>query len=299
MGIGDVYSVESVPGCYYVDVGAYGTAGYGSIYMYDTERPAIVDTGLGTNYERILEGLDEIGIAPDELESILLTHVHLDHAGGVGPLTDETDADVYVHASGARFLTDPGPLWEGTKAAVGDAIRYYTEPKPIPQERIVPVEGGDSIDIGGPTLDVHRAPGHAFHQVVFHDTQSDAVFSGDAAGIYVPAIDAVVETSPPPGFDLEQVVADARMIGDLDPETICYAHFSPSPTNGRIDEYVGVITDWVEEVQRKREELDDDAVVEHFVERSGMADVWGDLKADTEVAMNVRGVMHYLDEADE
>lgn len=297
MGIGDVSPVEAVSDCYYVDAGLYGTAEYGSIYIYDTERPAIVDTGLGTNYERILEALDEVGIDPEELDSILLTHVHLDHAGGVGPLTNETDADVYVHSSGARFLVDPKSLWEGTKAAVGETIRYYTEPKPISDERITTIEGGDSIDLGGATLEVHRAPGHAFHQVIFHDVESNAVFTGDAAGIYSPSVDAVLETSPPPGFDLEQVVEDARMIDNLDPETICYAHFGPAPAAGRIDEYVDVITDWVDAVERKREELnDDDAVVEHFVERSDMADVWGELKATAEVAMNVRGVMHYLDE---
>jgi glyoxylase-like metal-dependent hydrolase (beta-lactamase superfamily II) len=300
MGIGDVHSVEGVPDCYCVDTGMFDEPEFGAVYIYDTDRPAIIDTGVGTNYENVLEGLREVGIEPDELESILLTHIHLDHAGGAGFLVEETDADVYVHESGKQFITDPGGLWEGTKEAVGDQIVFYTEPEPVPEGRIETFEDGDAIDLGGATLDVHRAPGHAFHQVMFHDADAAAVFAADAAGIYVPTLDAVTVTSPPPGFDLEAVVADARAIEELDPETICYAHFGPAPLDDRIDEYVEAITEWVEAVEEKRAELgDDEAVIEHFIEESELTEVWNETKAPAEISMNVRGVFHYLDDADE
>ncbi|PSQ10586.1 MBL fold metallo-hydrolase [Halobacteriales archaeon QS_7_69_60] len=270
MAIGDVVEVEAVPDCYHVDTGMYGTPAYGSVYLLDADRPAIVDSGIGTEYERILDGLEAVGIAPAELEAVLLTHVHLDHAGGAGFIAAETGADVYVHADGADFLSDPGPLWEGTKAAVGDQIRYYTEPESVPADAVESVRDGDAVDLGSTTLDVHHAPGHAFHQVVFEDRAADAVYTADAAGIYVPTFDAVRETTPPPGFDFEEVVADARMIADLDP--------------------------WVEAIDRKRAELDDEAVVEHFVEAADVGEAWGEKKAAGEVAMNVRGVLRYLDE---
>ena len=296
MGIGDVYEVQGLPDCYYVDTGMYETPEYGAVYLIDAERPAIVDAGIGTNYELILEALREVGIAPGDLEVIALTHVHLDHAGGAGFVAEETGADVYVHESGSKFLVDPERIWEGTKRAVGDQIKHYTKPDPVAATRIEPLHDGASIDLGDVELDVYDAPGHAFHQVVFHEPVADAVFVADAAGIYVPARDAVRPTSPPPGFDLEQVVADARMLSRLDPETLCYPHFGDAPADERLGEYVDVITRWVEDVAAKRAELDDDAVVEHFVAADDIDELWSEEKAAGEVSMNVRGVLHYLDE---
>jgi glyoxylase-like metal-dependent hydrolase (beta-lactamase superfamily II) len=297
MAIGDVHEVEAVPDCYYVDTGMYDTAEYGAVYLLDADRPAIVDSGIGTNYERVLDGLETVGIAPEDLEAILLTHVHLDHAGGAGFIHDETGADVYVHEDGAAFLAHPDRIWEGTEAAVGDQITYYAEPKPVPVDAVEPIHDGATVDLGSVELGVRHAPGHAFHQVLFDDRAADAVYTADAAGIYVPARDAVRETSPPPGFDLEQVVADARMIARLAPETLCYPHFGAVPADERISEYVGVITDWVEAIAEHRRALgDDEAVVERVVEAADIDEVWGEHKADGEVAMNVRGVLTYLDD---
>jgi glyoxylase-like metal-dependent hydrolase (beta-lactamase superfamily II) len=300
MAIGDVFAVEGVPDCYYVDTGMFDTPEYGAVYILDAERPAVVDAGIGTNYELILQALEEVGIAPRELEVVALTHVHLDHAGGAGFLHAETGADVYVHETGSKFLVDPEHIWQGTKQAVGDQIRHYEKPEPVPAPAVEPLHDGATVDLGDRELDVYHAPGHAFHQVVFHDAPASAVYVADAAGIYVPARDAVRETSPPPGFDLEQVVADARTIARLDPETFCYPHFGDAPADERITEYVDVVTRWVEAVAENRRELEnDEAVVEHFVETADVGEVWGAEKAAGEVAMNVRGVLGYLDEREE
>ncbi len=296
MGIGDVFEVETVQDCYYVDTGMYDAAEYGAVYIIDAERPALIDAGIGTDTERILAALETVGIDPRELESIVTTHVHLDHAGGAGFLVEETDATVYVHESGAKFLADPTRLWEGTKSAVGSQIRFYTEPKPVPTGRLEPIHDGSKVDLGGRSLDVHHAPGHAFHQVVLHDHECDAVYAADAAGIYIPQFDSVRAVSPPPGFDLEGVIGDVRMLAGLDPETICYAHFGPAPAGNKLTAYVDATTEWVEAVVERRAELsDDDAVIEGFVGETDLGELWGDAKADGQTAMNVRGVFHYLD----
>ncbi|MFC3477519.1 MBL fold metallo-hydrolase [Halobacterium litoreum] len=295
---GDVTDVEQCPGVSYVDTGMYDTAEYGSVYVIDADRPAIVDTGIGTNYERILHALDEQGIAPDDLEAILVTHVHLDHTGGAGFLAAECpNADVYVHEIGARHLVDPERLVAGTKEAVGDQWQYYTEPKPVPEDRIVELEGGDAIDLGSRELTAHHAPGHAPHQVVFEDHSCDAVFTADAAGIWVPSQDRVRETSPPPNFDLEQCIDDVELIRRLDPDVLLYAHFGPGPddTDAVLKQYEQVLRDWVDAVKYEVVERGgEEAAIDHFAASTEVAEVWGDHKASAETAMNVRGVLRYL-----
>jgi glyoxylase-like metal-dependent hydrolase (beta-lactamase superfamily II) len=300
MAIGDVYDAQNCPDVHYVDTGMYDVPEYGSVYIVDAERPALVDTGIGARYENILAALGEVGVAPEELEVIAITHVHLDHAGGAGYLVEECpNATVYVHEIGAPHLADPTRLWEGTKQAVGDQVDYYAEPKPVPEDRIVELTDSDEIDLGDHTLKAHHAPGHAPHQVVFSDPAIDGVFTADAAGLFTPSTDAVNVTSPPVNFDLDQALADIETIRELELETLLYAHFGPTPTDERLDEYAGKLDAWVTAVREKRAELEDDeAVVQHFVETVETPDVWGDHKAREEVALNVRGVLVMLDRAE-
>jgi glyoxylase-like metal-dependent hydrolase (beta-lactamase superfamily II) len=301
MAIGDV-SEATVGECtdlWYVDTGMYDTEAYGAVYVLDAERPALVDTGIGANYERVLDAVRVAGLEPGDIEVIALTHVHLDHAGGAGYLVAECDADVYVHERGAPHLVDPGRLWEGTKAAVGDQIRHYTEPEPVPDDRVVELEDGDRVDLGDHALEVTHVPGHAPHQVVFSDPANDALFAADAAGIYAPATDELFPTSPPPNFDPQGCQDDIETLRAIDPGVLCYAHFGPVETGDRLDRYAETLATWVESVADTREELGDDAVVDHFVERADdERALWGAEKADAEVAMNVRGVLTALDRAE-
>ncbi|TYL39923.1 MBL fold metallo-hydrolase [Natronococcus pandeyae] len=306
MEIGDVREV-TVGDCtdlYYLDTGMYGTSGYGAVYILDDDQPAVVDTGIGTNHERILEALDEVGIDRDELAVIAVTHIHLDHAGGAGFLAEACpNAEVYVPAIGARHLADPSQLVAGTKAAVGDQWEYYVDPEPVPEDRIVEIEDGDVVDLGDHELRVHEAPGHAPHQVVFEDPENDAVFTGDAAGIWVPTTEQILETSPPSNFHLERCLEDVETLKEIDPDVLCYTHFGPryvgDDAEAALEEYAAVLSEWVEQVEEKRAELEDDeALVEHFASASEMADVWGEHKASAEAAMNTRGVVGYLDHRD-
>lgn len=298
MTIGDVHAVNGTADVYYVDTGMYDVESYGSVYIIDAERPAIIDSGTGGDYDVVSGALEELGI---DLDLVILTHVHLDHAGGAGRLLeDHPDAEVRVHERGVRHLVDPGRLVAGTKSAVGDQWQYYADPVPVPEDRIEGLADGDEIDLGDRSLVAYEAPGHAPHQHIFHEPDDSIVFTGDAAGIYVPEEDDIRETSPPPQFDLDQARRDVSTILDLDPETLAFAHFGPREFDeALLSDYKRTLVEWVEAVRRKRAELgEDEAVVEHFVDHADEltgAKTWGDRKAAAEVRLNVAGVFVFLD----
>lgn len=287
---------------YCIDLDMFDVPEFGAAYVIDAERPTVVDSGTGRNYERILEVLDTLDILPEELEVIALTHVHLDHAGGAGHLAGVCpNATVQIHNIGAPYLVEPEHLIEGTKRAVGVQWQYYDEPDPIPEERIETISDGDTVDLGDHQLGVHHAPGHAPHQVVFSNPENDAVFTADAAGIWAPDPGVLAPTSPPPNFDLEGCLKDIELLHELDPSVLLYAHFgSRADVSVALEDYHQVLTDWVEDVQEKRKELEDDeAVIDHFVNRTDLDKVWGKHKAYPEVRMNTQGVLRYLDTRDE
>jgi glyoxylase-like metal-dependent hydrolase (beta-lactamase superfamily II) len=295
MAIGDWFEVPDCTDLYYVDVGAYGIPGYGTVYVIDAERPAVVDTGLGLNREYVFDCLDALGVEP---VFVVATHVHLDHAGGAGYLAERyPDATVLTPERGVEHLVDPSRLVAGTKAAVEDQWKYYDEPVPVPEDRIRGLTDGDEIDLGDRSLHTHHAPGHAPHHAFFHDDGDDVVFTADAAGIYVPETGEVRPTSPPAQFHLDKCLADAEAIANVAPDVLCYGHFGPRPYHeGVMDEYKRTLVEWVEAVRQKREELpDDDAVVEYFMDHTDMVEVWGEEKAQAEDRLNTKGVLGYLD----
>jgi glyoxylase-like metal-dependent hydrolase (beta-lactamase superfamily II) len=304
MAIGDVFEVTEgdCTDLYYLDTGMYGTPEYGSVYVIDAERPAVVDTGTGTSRDLLFDALDRIGIGERDVEYVLPTHVHLDHAGGAGFLAERyPNATVLTHEIGVPHLTDPGRLVAGTKAVVGDQWKYYVEPKPVPEDRIEGLTGGDTIDLGDRELDVIHAPGHAPHQTVFHDSRDDVLFTADAAGIFVPQTGRVRQTTPPSNFDLDQCLADAETVVQRDPTLLCFGHFGPVHySEDLLSGYKRTLVEWVETVREKRAELaDDEAVVEYFVEHSRMVDVWGEEKARAEERLNATGVLGYLDRVED
>lgn len=300
MAMGNVRAVEtgSCSDLWFVDTGMFEVIEYGSVYVLDAERPAVVETGIGTHYDRIVDAIETVGLVPEAIEVIAVTHVHLDHAGGAGFLAEACpDATIAVHEIGAPHLVDPGRLWAGTREAVGEQITHYVEPEPVPEDRIRELSDGEEIDLGDHSLLAHHAPGHAPHQVVFEDPANDAVFTGDAAGLYVPKRDSALPSSPPPDFDLEQALIDIETIQSLDPETLLYSHFGPALSTDQLERYATELETWVDAVAATRAQLEDDeAVIEHFAGETAAAAVWGAEKGRGETAMNVRGVLRFLDE---
>jgi len=301
MAVGDITPVPGVPDLHFVDTGMYGTPNYGGVYVYDGPTPALVESGIGADRDAVFGALAELGIERDALEAIVLTHVHLDHAGGAGYLVEACpNATVYVHESGASHLADPGRLVAGTKEAVGGMWEFYADPKPIPEERIESLGDGDAVSLGPRTLRAHACPGHAPHQLAFHDETAGALFVGDAAGLWVPDRTLVVPTTPPPQFDLETCLADTETLRALGAERLCYTHFGPGPehTTAALDAYDAALEQWVERVRLALDGADNgDSVADAFADEyeRRFAGVWGARKAREEARLNVRGVRAYLD----
>jgi glyoxylase-like metal-dependent hydrolase (beta-lactamase superfamily II) len=297
MGPGDLDPVTAgdAADVYCLDVDMLGVPQYGAVYLIDSPRPAVLDTGTGANHEWILAALADLGIEPEDLAVIAPTHVHLDHAGGAGYLARACpNADVYIHERGARHLAEPGRIWEGTKAAVRGWIDGYAEPVPVPEDRIVELRDGDAIDLGDRELSVHHAPGHAPHQTVFADPASDCVFVGDAAGLYVDGFDGPRPTTPPANFDLDQCLADIEMLRRLDPAGLCFPHCGAAPADGLLEGAARVLEDWVAEVEAARRAVgsdDVDAIVDRLDPWPDVAAIWGEGHVRQTQALNVRGVL--------
>lgn len=281
-----------------VETGMFDVTGYGGVYLLDAERPAIVETGTGANVDVIRDAMARVGIAPEAVEVIAVTHVHLDHAGGAGYLAASCpNATVVVSDRGAPHLVDPSRLVAGTKDAVRDQWRHYAEPRPIPEARIRAIDPGARIDLGDRHLVAHPAPGHARHQLVFEVPEQRAVFTGDAAGLLLPGRNEIHQTSPPPEFDLEQAIEDVATLQSLDVETLLYTHFGEAAaTNDRLSGYQETLQSWVRDVERVAASTEsDEATIEYFTEAIELADVWSQEKAAAEIGLNVRGVLAYLE----
>lgn len=287
-------SLDSVPGCegiFYVDVEMFGMEQVNSPYILDTLEPAIVDTGPANAAEPILDGLDELDIAPESVSYIIPTHAHLDHAGSAGYLAEACEnATVVCHERGIEYLTDETKLTrltESVERAIG-MPEPYGEPTVIDPDRCLAVSDGETVDLGDRTLELIDAPGHAPHQCCLYDTKTAALFSADANGMQFPDV-GHRPTTPPPNFDLEDALSTLDRLAGFEPKTVCYAHFGPGePGNGtrEIQTYREMLPSYVEQIDSLREQHGDDTAA---IARE-MNDEWGHWSLEIDIA----GILRYL-----
>jgi glyoxylase-like metal-dependent hydrolase (beta-lactamase superfamily II) len=185
----------------------------------------LVESGPTSSVPNLLSGLEELHVNLQDIQYVAITHVHLDHGGGVGTLLKFLpNAKVLVHPRGMPHLVDPERLWSSSQAVLGFISEIFGKPEPVPQERIIPITKG-SFDLGnGAKLTVLETVGHASHNLSFHESFNNGVFPGDAAGTYIPEFDVVVPTTPPP-FYLEPALASLDKLISLKPTVLYYSHF--------------------------------------------------------------------------
>jgi glyoxylase-like metal-dependent hydrolase (beta-lactamase superfamily II) len=218
------------PGLDYVDLNFLGRPSIiATAVLQSASGVALVDPGPSTTIDHLRGALRAKGIAFDDVRQLLLTHIHLDHAGGAGTLLREHPAiDVFVHERGAPHLIDPSRLLASAGRLYGDDMeRLWGVVLPVPAERVKPLTGGERVAAGGRELLVEYTPGHASHHVAYFDPSSRVAFVGDTAGIRRGAGKYVMPPTPPPDIDLEAWRASEDRILAWDPDTLFLTHFGP------------------------------------------------------------------------
>jgi len=221
------------------------------VYLLETEDgPALFDCGPSTCVERLKEGLRERGLALTDLRHLLLSHIHLDHAGAAGVLVREhPDLRVHVSEVGAPHLIDPERLERSARRLYGAEFdTLWGELAPVP-ERNVEVVGRNVLG-----LDCFPSPGHAKHHVCYVDREG-TLYAGDAAGVRIPPSRFAMPPTPPPEFDLDAWEATLDEIGRRGPERLALIHFDvvsdPAP---HVAELRGRLREWTAIVERGADE---------------------------------------------
>jgi glyoxylase-like metal-dependent hydrolase (beta-lactamase superfamily II) len=189
---------------------------------------ALIDPGPESTLQTLREQLSEHGLAISDLNAILLTHIHLDHAGATGTLVRENpDLEVYVHASGARHMADPAKLLASAGRLWGDQLPIlFGETIPVPQENLLILEGGETLKLGSRKLDVAYTPGHASHHVTYFDSDEGVAFIGDTGGIRIDNGPYILPATPPPDIDLTLWDQSFQTILSRRPSKLFLTHFA-------------------------------------------------------------------------
>lgn len=188
---------------------------------------ALVDVGSAASLSHLLAGIRSTGHDPSEIQHILLTHVHLDHAGATGALLAHTpNARVYVHHIGAPHLINPEKLLASATRIYGDQMnQLWGNITPVPAERVTSIDEGVELRVGERTLWALYTPGHAIHHVAFHDPAREVIFTGDVGGVRLEGISYVRPPTPPPDLNLEDWSASIERLRALKPQALYLPHF--------------------------------------------------------------------------
>jgi glyoxylase-like metal-dependent hydrolase (beta-lactamase superfamily II) len=206
-------------------------------YLIEGPDPVLVETGSQTSVPALLAALDDLGVGAGDLAGVAVTHIHLDHAGGVGDVARAfPNATVYVHEKGARHLADPTRLVESASRVYGHLLDdLYGRLDPTPASRLHVLADGEEVAVSpSRVLTTVDSPGHAKHHLALHDSQSGILFVGDAVGVRLPDAGLLRPSTPPPDFDLDLAVTSMRKFAARRPAGIALAHYGLVPDHESI-----------------------------------------------------------------
>ncbi|XHH08495.1 MAG: MBL fold metallo-hydrolase [Candidatus Bathyarchaeia archaeon] len=211
---------------YQIDLETGGIKNLIASYVIKTaKKTMLIESGPTNSVPNLLCGLAELKVNPEDVDTVAVTHIHLDHGGGAGTLLKHLpNAKVLVHPKGLPHMVNPEKLWPSSQSVLGFVAEVFGKPEPVPQDRITPVTEG-VIELGdGGKLTIFESLGHASHNLSFHESFNNGIFPGDAAGTYFPEFNQVTPTTPPP-FYLESSLASLDKLINLKPSVLYYSHF--------------------------------------------------------------------------
>ncbi len=255
-----------------LDTHFQGMAQVTAVYLVvGPEGPVLVESGPGSTLPAILKALDGHGFGPADVRAVLLTHIHLDHAGAAGWWARQ-GAQLYVHHVGAPHLIDPSKLLASATRIYGEAnmARLWGDVLPAPAERVTLVYDGDRIEAGGLTFTALDTPGHAYHHHTYRlrdYREGELAFSGDAAGVHLPLVELVDLPAPPPEFHMETWLKTLDRLDRAGLKTLYPTHFGPvHDVHGHLVALRGLMVDAVAFVaQRQATGAGRDAILDDYI----------------------------------
>jgi hydroxyacylglutathione hydrolase len=235
--------LQSLGGGIYLIDAMYIRPGLVAIYLIVQDgRAAFIETGTTRSMPFVMAALKELGLAPDAVDYVIPTHVHLDHAGGAGAMVAAfPNARLVVHPRGARHLADPARLWAGTVAVYGEAEArdLYGEIVPVAEHRIIEATDGMELDLAGRRFTFLDTPGHARHHCCVIDHHTNGIFTGDMFGLSYRELDvdarpSALITTTPTQFEPDAMHASLARLLALEPDSVYLTHFSKVGDVGRL-----------------------------------------------------------------
>jgi glyoxylase-like metal-dependent hydrolase (beta-lactamase superfamily II) len=244
-------------GLYLIDLDFQGSPGViGAYLLEDNGERALIETGPTSTLDAILAGLREIDVAPDSISKLVVTHIHLDHAGASGTwIRRFPDAQLFVHEIGVPHMVDPSKLLKSATRIWGDMMGpLWGDVEPVPADRIHPLSDGDVVRVGSRELNVLYTPGHASHHVAFYDEARATVFTGDVAAVRLQGMDYVRPPTPPPDLDLEEWDRSIDCLHRLRVRSLNLTHFGPfADVDKHLDDAQRRLHTWAEVVRHAME----------------------------------------------
>ena len=263
------------------------------------ERAAFVDVGTYDSVPYLLAALQALGIAREAVDYLLLTHVHLDHAGGAGRLMRELpNATAVLHPRGAPHMIDPAKLIAGSRLVYGKERfrRLYGDIEPIPAERVRVTRDGDTLSLAGRELEILHTPGHALHHQVFVDRAHACIFTGDTFGLSYRELDSprgafIIPTTTPTQFDPEQLIGSVDRMLSYSPQAMYLMHFSRVTDVPRLGESLKAQIRELTRIAEQSAATPDRAAAI----RAGMSELWRELAVRHGCPLDPQGVLALLE----
>ena len=307
-------------GIHTIDTGFVRTQFDAAYLIVESGRGAFVDCGTHYSVPRMLDALHDAGLAPGDVDWLILTHVHLDHAGGAGELIAHLpNARLMVHPRGARHMIDPSQLWAGASAVYGEAVMEttYGRLRAIPQERVVEAPDGYSVTLAGRKLLCLDTPGHARHHLCVYDETANVCFTGDTFGLSYREFDTakgpfVLPTTTPVQFDPDALHASIRRLVALKPEAMYLTHYGRVADVERLAADLHTQIDAMVAIAQAAQQHGGDATQRHALMKSSLTELYarrahahgwqGDRVAPLEllgmdIELNAQGLGVWLDTA--